>query len=119
MTTVAKQKAKLDKMVDALAKEQAKLLIAERAEQRKKAREVAREKAKERAALFRSADAHRKILLGGLVIAAGADVWDEAVIVAALLVVSERLAAQPALREQLRAKGIEHLQQRQVARGKP
>ena len=116
MTTVAKQKAKLEKMVDALAKEQAKLLMAERAEQRKKAREAAREKAKERAALFRSADAHRKILLGGLVIAAGADGWDEAEIVGALLAIEERLKAAPQAREQLRAKGIQHLEQRKAAR---
>jgi len=116
MTTVARQKAKLEKMVDALAKEQAKLLIAEKAEQRRKVREAAREKAKERAALFRSADAHRKIVLGGLVIAAGADAWDEAEIVGALLIVGDRLASQPGLRDQLRNKGIEHLQQRRNAR---
>lgn len=117
MTTVAKQKAKLEKMVDALAKEQAKLLIAERAEQRKKAREAAREKAREKAALFRSADAHRKIVLGGLIIAAGADGWDQAVVVGALLAIQARLDSHPQTREQLRRMGLDHLEARERARG--
>lgn len=111
-----KQREKLAKMVDALAKEQAKLLLAEKAEQRKQAKAAAAERRKERAALFRSADAHRKIVLGGLVIASGADDWDPAEIVGALLLVGEQLAQHPERREKLREKGIEHLEARKAAR---
>lgn len=111
-----KQREKLAKMVDALAKEQAKLLMAEKEEQRKQARAAAAERRKEKAALFRSADAHRKIVLGGLVIASAADDWDPAEIVGALLVVGEQLAQQPDRRPRLREKGIEHLEARAAAR---
>lgn len=64
----------------------------------------------------RKADAHRKITLGGLVIAAGADGWDEAEIVGALMVVGQRLAGPDgqARRQALRARGIEHLQHRKI-----
>lgn len=107
-----KQRAKIEKMVDALAKEQARLLMAEKEEKRKQARAASSERRKEKAALLRQADAHRKIVLGGLLIAAGADGWDPAELVGGLLVVGEKLAGNPALREQLRAKGIAHLEAR-------
>jgi hypothetical protein len=110
------QREKIERMMTAMAKEQAKLLLAERVEQRKQQREAAKAKAKERAALFRSADAHRKIGLGGLVIAAEVDGWDPAEIVGALLVVSEQLAQQPERRAHLRKKGVEHLDAREAAR---
>ncbi|HGM7098328.1 conjugal transfer protein TraD [Stenotrophomonas acidaminiphila] len=110
------QREKIERMMTAMAKEQAKLLLAERVEQRKQQREAAKAKAKERAALFRSADAHRKIVLGGLVIAAEVDGWDPAEIVGALLVVNEQLAQQPERRAHLRKKGIEHLDAREAAR---
>ena len=110
------QREKIERMMTAMAKEQAKLLLAERAEQRKKAKAEAEARRRERAALFRSADAHRKIVLGGLTIAAGADGWDPAEIVGALLVVSEQLAQQPERRAHLRKKGIEHLDAREAAR---
>jgi cell fate regulator YaaT (PSP1 superfamily) len=118
MATVEKQKQKLERMMETMAKEQAKLLMAEKAEQRKKAREAMRQKMKERGALMRSADAHRKIVLGGLVIAAGADDWDAAEIVGALLVIGERMATNPQAREQLRQKGVAHLEQRAAAQAK-
>lgn len=111
-----KQRGKLDRMMTSLAKEQAKLLLAEKAAQRRLQREAARTRLKERAALFRSADAHRKIVLGGLIIAAGADEWDPAEIVGALLLVDEQLAQHPGRREQLRQKGIQHLEEREAAR---
>ncbi len=110
------QREKIERMMTAMAKEQAKLLLAERAEQRKKARADAEARRRERAALFRSADAHRKIVLGGLTIAAEVDGWDPAEIVGALLVVSEQLAKEPNKREALRQKGIEHLEAREAAR---
>lgn len=107
-----KQRAKIQRMVDALAKEQARLLMAEKEEQRKQARVESAKRKKERAALFRSADAHRKIVLGGLVIASAADDWDPAEIVGALLLVGEQLGQHPDRREKLREKGIQHLEAR-------
>lgn len=117
MSNVEKQRAKIEKMMTAMAAEQAKLMLSERAEKVKKQRAEARERAKERASLFRSADAHRKIILGGLIIAAGADGWDEAELVGALLVIAEKIAERPDLRAQLREKGIQHLEARKAARG--
>ncbi|MGB3840402.1 MAG: conjugal transfer protein TraD [Rhodanobacter sp.] len=117
MLNTEKQRAKIEKMMTAMAAEQAKLMLSERAEKLKKQRAEAREKAKERANLFRSADAHRKIVLGGLIIAAGADGWDEAEIVGGLLVMAERVAERPGLRDALREKGLQHLEARKAARG--
>ena len=111
MSDVEKRKLKLDRMIEAVAKEQAKLLLAEREEQRKRRRTELKQREADR-----RADAHRKIELGGLVIAASADEWDPAEIVGALLVVSEQLAQQPERRAHLRKKGIEHLDAREAAR---
>lgn len=111
MANVEKQKLKLDRMVEALAREQAKLLLAEREEQRKRRRVELKQREEER-----RADAHRKIELGGLTIAAGADGWDAAEIVGALLAIADRFASHPEIRSQLKARGISHLEQRAAAR---
>ena len=112
-TNAEKQRAKLQRMVDALAKQQARMLLAEKAAQRRNARQAAKQRAAERAA-----DAHRKISLGGLVIAAGVEGWDPAEIVGALLLVSERLEQEPGGRRRIRERGISHLQAREAARGR-
>nr|WP_244672224.1 conjugal transfer protein TraD [Xanthomonas phaseoli] len=98
-------------MVEALAREQAKLLLAEREEQRKRRRAELKQREEER-----RADAHRKIGLGGLVIAAGADGWDEAEIVGALLLIAGQLEREPQRRDQLRERGIKHLEARAASR---
>lgn len=98
-------------MIEAVAKEQAKLLLAEREEQRKRRRAELKQREADR-----RADAHRKIELGGLVIAAGVGEWNEAEIVGALLAVSEQLAQQPQSRDRLRRKGLDHLEARAAAR---
>ncbi|OEZ01245.1 MULTISPECIES: conjugal transfer protein TraD [Stenotrophomonas] len=116
MASVEQQKIKLGKILDTAAREQAKLLVAEKQEKERKARQAAKERAKERAALFRSKDAHRKIVLGGLVIAAEADDWDPAEVVGALLVIASQLEREPQRREALREKGIRHLEERAAAR---
>lgn len=69
----------------------------------------------------RKADAHRKIVLGGLVIAAGLDAWNEAEIVGALLAASATVAGPDgdARRRALREQGIVHLQRRKMAQAKP
>lgn len=85
-----------------------------------KARELlakAKEQAKAKAAT-RRADAHRKIALGGLVIAAGAADLDEAELVGALLAYQERVAKPEASgqRDMLRARGRAHLAERAAHR---
>lgn len=85
-----------------------------------KAREMlAEQRAKTKAkSEARRADAHRKIELGGLVIAAGAADLDHAELVGALLAYQERVAKPEAAqqREALRARGISRLAERMVAR---
>ena len=87
---------------------------------RLKARELlakAKEQAKAKATA-RRADAHRKIALGGLVIAAGAADMDQAELVGALLAYQERVAKPEAAsqRDALRARGRAHLDEREAAR---
>lgn len=72
-------------------------------------------RAQERA---RKADAHRKIVLGGLLIAAGVDDWNPAEVVGALLVARAGVAGPDgdACRNAWRARGVAHLEQRKAAR---
>lgn len=86
---------------DRLARLKAKELLAEQ-RQRAKAKADARR-----------ADAHRKIQLGGLVIAAGAGDIDEAELVGALLSYEAAAKNEPARRDQYRAKGRAHLTARE------
>lgn len=60
----------------------------------------------------RRADAHRKIELGGLVIASGLDGWDPAEIVGALLTVGQHTDKRAAFKE----RGITHLEARAANR---
>lgn len=64
----------------------------------------------------RRSDAHRKIMLGGLVIAAGVDHWNEAEICAALLGAATHAKMHPEVMERWRAQGIAHLEARAAAR---
>jgi hypothetical protein len=64
----------------------------------------------------RKADSHRKITLGGLVIASGVDGWNEAEIVGALLHMAGHLHAKPEDRATLRDRGINHLEARAANR---
>ena len=94
-TSVEKTKSKIERMMTTLAKEQAKLLAADKQQKAKEQREKARRAAKERATTFRQKDAHKKILLGGLIIAAEADSWNESEIVGALLLMSRQFERNP------------------------
>lgn len=64
----------------------------------------------------RRADAHRKILLGGLVIAAEVDHWDEAEICGALLAAADSATASGQTLAQWRERGIAHLEARKASR---
>jgi len=98
--------AQIERATHRLAQLKAKELMKQAAAQAK-ARSAARRE-----------DAHRKITLGGLVIAAGADRLDPAVLVGMLLRDLTALAhpAGDALAAQFREQGIAHLQAREAAR---
>lgn len=113
-TQSEKQRQRIEAMTNRLAKEKAKLLLREQAERRRLVRDADMDKRRKRAALFRQADAHKKIVLGGLTIAAGADGWDEGEIVGALLYIGEQLAAHPEKRAGLREKGVRYLADRKA-----
>lgn len=82
-----------------------------------KARELlkARQAEARQRSAARRADAHRKIELGGLVIAAGVDHFDPAALVGILLTHSS--IPQGAL-DIFRERGIRHLQERQAVRSR-
>lgn len=77
------------------------------------AKERQRKAARKAEADQRKADAHRKITLGGLVIAAGVDGWDEGQIVGALLAAA---AQPPETLAKFKDRGITHLVEREAQR---
>lgn len=83
-----------------------------------KAREMlAEQRAKTKAkSEARRADAHRKIELGGLVIAAGVADMDPAELVGALLTYERKATDSPGVRDQVKAKGVAHLAERETVR---
>ncbi len=109
---------RIDNTAKKLAQLKARELLAKQAEKTKAKREEKRKRLAAVQSLSREADAHRKILLGGLVIAAGADEWNEGEIVGALLAISERFAQDggAVLREKFKDRGIAHLEARKAAR---
>ena len=76
-----------------------------------------REQAKTIAGLIRSADAHKKIELGGVVIAAGADDLDAAELCGWLLVVMTQRASKPETVAAMRERGLLWFAARQANRG--
>ena len=75
-----------------------------------------REQAKTLAGLLRSADAHRKIAMGGVVIAAGCDHLDPAELCGWLLTVLAQRAAKPDSAPRMRERGLCHFAEREGAR---
>lgn len=83
-----------------------------------KAREIIKTRqaeARQRQAARRE-DAHRKIELGGLVIAAGVDTWDPAQICAALMHSAAYAGQHPDILDRWKAQGIAHLEARKAQR---
>lgn len=115
-TPEPQRKARLDKLAAKAAEALAQLQKAKKQEKARQEREEARKRARERALLFRSADAHRKIVLGGLIIAAGADSMDEATLCGCLLEVLQNIRDRPDAAEQMRQRGMRHLEAREAAR---
>lgn len=83
-----------------------------------KAREIvkARQAEARQRQTARRADAHRKILLGGLVIAADVDHWDEATICGALLHSAGYASTHPDILTRWKDQGIAHLEARKASR---
>jgi hypothetical protein len=75
-----------------------------------------RQWAKTIAGLLRSADAHRKIALGGVCIAAGVDDFDAAELCGMLLDARDRVNHSPTVRLALKKRGVEHLDARKDSR---
>lgn len=97
-----------------LAQLKARQRLQDHAEKARALRAQKRERAKHLASLLRSADAHRKITLGGVVIAAGADGLDAAELCGWLLaVVEKRTEAGAAL---MLARGLKHFAEREATR---
>lgn len=111
------KKTTVDKVLEAekrLAQLKAKAALEKR---RKKTRETAAKKKEQfqsALALSRQADAHRKIELGGVVIAAGADKLDPAVLCGLLLVATQGMTKERS--EQLREMGLNHFEKRKAKR---
>lgn len=99
-----------------LAQLQARQRLQEQAEKARARKHRKREQAKALAGLLRSQDAHRKIELGGVVIAAGADGLDPAELCGWLLAVLGQRAAKPDAVASMRERGLRHFAERKVAR---
>lgn len=111
----------LPQQIDATAARLAQLHARQRlAEQVEKARARKldkRQQAKTLSGLLRSADAHRKIEVGGVVIAAGADGLDAAELCGWLLAVMAQRATKPDSAHGMRERGLQHFADREAARG--
>ena len=108
----------IDATAARLAQLQARKRLAEQAEKARERKRERRERAKEVAGLLRSADAHRKIALGGVVIAAGADDLDAAELCGWLLAVMAQRAAKADTAGAMRERGLRHFAEREQARAR-
>lgn len=109
---------KIDATAARLAQLQARQRLAEQAEKARIRKREKRERAKELAGLLRSADAHRKIKIGGVVIAAGADDLDAAELCGWLLAVMVQRASKPETAANMRERGLRHFAEREEARAR-
>ena len=99
-----------------LAQLKAKAALEKRRQKVKETAARKREQFQAAMALSRQADAHRKIELGGVVIAAGADKLDPAVLCGLLLVATQGMTKERS--EQLREMGLNHFEKRKATREK-
>lgn len=106
---IAETAARLDQL-------RARARLREQAAQARTRKIEKRAKAKTLAGLLRSADAHRKILLGGVVIAAGADDLDPAELCGWLLAVVKQRASQPGQADTMKEHGLRHFEAREATR---
>ena len=109
---------RIDATAARLAQLQARQRLADQADKARERKREKRERAKELAGLLRSADARRKIALGGVVIAASADDLDAAELCGWLLAVVEQRSSKPELAAHMRERGLRHFAEREEARAR-
>ena len=107
---------RIDATAARLAQLQARQRLSEQVEKARARRQAKREQAKTLAGLLRSADAHRKIALGGVVIAAGADDLDAAELCGWLLAIMAQRASKPDAVASMRERGLLRFAEREAAR---
>jgi hypothetical protein len=107
----------IDATAARLAQLHARQRLAEQVERARARKLEKRQQAKTLAGLLRSSDAHRKIEVGGIVIAAGADDFDAAELCGWLLAVVTQRAAKPDAAIAMRERGLQHFAARDAARG--
>lgn len=108
----------IDATAARLAQLQARKRLAEQAEKARERKREKRERAKDMAGLLRSADAHRKIALGGVVIAAGAEGLDAAELCGWLLAVIAQRSSKPETAASMRKRGLDWFAEREAARAR-
>jgi uncharacterized protein YlxP (DUF503 family) len=116
-STMSKKKP-LDERIKNAEQRLIKLKAAEKLKEQREKRRIAQAEKRERLnqaiALTREQDAHRKIVLGGVVIAAGADQMDPAELCGVLLMALRNLT--PEKMAALREMGLQHFEQRSAER---
>lgn len=108
---------KIEQVAQRLAQLKARQRLQEQAEKARARKIEKRQQAQTIAGLLRSADAHRKIELGGVVIAAGADQTDPAELCGWLLSVMAQRASKPEAAAAMRERGLRHFESRKALRG--
>lgn len=116
MSTTEKLTAELQKAAEKLAQAKQRDLLREQAATARSRKAEKKEKAKVLAGLLRTADAHRKIELGGVVIAAGADHFDPAELCGLLLIGLQNI--KPEQMARLKDVGIKHFEARKTGNSK-
>ncbi len=105
---------KIEDVARRLAQLKARQRLQEQAEKARARKAEKRQQAQTLAGLLRSADAHRKIELGGVVIAAGADQLDPAELCGWLLMVIVQRASKPEAAAAMRERGLLHFASRKA-----
>lgn len=100
----------IEKMASRLLQLKARQRLFEQAEKARTRKTEKRSQAQKIAALLRSEDAHRKIQLGGVVIAAGADKYDPAELCGLLLMALRQIT--PEKLPHLKEIGLKHFEAR-------
>lgn len=109
---------RIDATAVRLAQLQARQRLIEQVEKARARRHANRERAKTLAGLLRSADAHRKITLGGVVIAAAADDLDPAELCGWLLAIMIQRTSKPEAMAAMRERGLQRFAERDAAKKK-
>jgi len=109
---------RIDEATARLAQLNARARLLTQAEKARARKLEKRQRAKTLSQLLRSEDAHRKIVLGGVVIAAGADSLDPAELCGWLLAVIAKRESDPQAADAMREAGLQHFSSRSESHAK-